>query len=102
LKEIKYVCPLCSREVLELTDHHLIPRSLGGKKIISICPECHRSIHAFFTNKELAKKYNNIITLLSDEKFLKHIKWISKQNPNRKYKIKQKRKKKQEFIELGS
>lgn len=84
--EQEYNCPLCNRVVPKVSDHHLTPRSRGGKDTLPICLDCHRSVHAFFTNKELEKKYNTVELLLSDEKFSKHIQWLSKQDPNRRYK----------------
>jgi hypothetical protein len=81
-------CPLCVRPVPHKSDHHLTPRSRGGKKTLPICLDCHKSVHAFFTNKELEDKYNTVDALLGDEKFAKHIKWLSKQDPNRRYRTK--------------
>lgn len=83
-----YDCPLCERKVQKISDHHLVPRSRGGKQTLPICLDCHKSIHAFFTNKELESKYNSVEALLSDAKFEKHINWLSKQNPLRRYKTK--------------
>lgn len=76
-----YDCPLCGREVSKVSDHHLIPKSRGGQETLPICLDCHKSIHAFFTNKELEDKFNTVENLLGDEKFAKHIKWLSKQDP---------------------
>lgn len=87
-EEIAYNCPICGRGVPETTDHHLIPKSRGGKILITICLDCHRSIHAFFSNKELEDTYHTVPALMSHEGFRKHIKWLSKQDPNRRYKTK--------------
>lgn len=89
-----YNCPLCQRVVPKVSDHHLIPKSRGGtsEDTIPICLDCHNSIHKFFTNKELEKQYNSVEALLSHEQFNKHIKWLAKQNPQRRYKTKQKKK----------
>lgn len=84
-----YDCPLCSRKDLPvLSDHHLTPKSRGGKITLPICQDCHRSIHAFFTNKELEDTYHTVEALLSHEKFAKHIKWLSKRDPSLRYKTK--------------
>lgn len=80
-----YDCPLCGREVPEVSDHHLTPKSRGGQETLPICLDCHKSIHAFFTNKELEDKFNTVENLLGDEKFAKHIKWLSKQDPTRSF-----------------
>lgn len=79
------ICPLCNREVPHCSDHHLTPRSRGGTETLPLCLDCHKSVHAFFTNKELEDKYNTVEELLGDEKFAKHILWLSKQDANRRY-----------------
>ena len=50
------ICQLCDRKVDKLTKHHLLPREEGGNEehISYICSDCHRQIHALYTNKELA------------------------------------------------
>ena len=83
-----FECPICKREVDELSYHHMIPKSQGGKETTGICKDCHKSIHAFFTNKELAAVYHTVEALLGHEKFGSHIKWLSKQNPNKRYRTK--------------
>lgn len=35
------------------TRHHILPRSMGGKKTTSVCRSCHDLIHATFTNNQL-------------------------------------------------
>jgi hypothetical protein len=81
-------CPLCGREVPHVSDHHLTPRSRGGKVTLPICLDCHRSVHAFFNNKELEAQYHTVDALLANEKFAAHMKWLGKQDPNRRYKTK--------------
>ena len=50
-------CPLCGR-MLEpgpsVDDHHLVPRSQGGKTKTTIHRICHRKIHATLSERELA------------------------------------------------
>lgn len=89
-----YSCPLCQRIVPKVSDHHLIPKSRGGADTLPICLDCHNAVHAFFTNKELEETYHSVEKLLSDEKFEKHIKWLAKQNPNKRHKSKRVREKK--------
>ena len=81
-------CPLCTRLVSNMSDHHLTPRSRGGKITLPICLDCHKSIHTFFKNKELEDTYNTVESLLGNERFAKHIKWLSKQDQNRRYRTK--------------
>ena len=74
-------CSLCEREVNYITTHHLTPKSEGGKfsEKIPLCQPCHSTIHKTFTNKELAKIYNEIIYLKESEKLKGYLKWIKRQ-----------------------
>lgn len=72
-------CPLCVREVVNsnfLSDHHLVPRSRGGHNTETICTDCHRQIHAMYSNKQLEEELNSVEALLSDPMFVKFAKWI--------------------------
>lgn len=84
------VCPFCKRPAIHLKRHHLVPQSRGGKgpgSMVDSCISCHRAIHAFFSNKELAAKYNTIKALMADDRFHTMITWIAKQDPSRKLKV---------------
>ena len=86
-------CELCDR-VKELSFHHLIPRTLHSNKYykknyvssylkktgLYLCKDCHKTIHEFFTEKELGKNYNTKEKLLSSEKIRSYLVWIKKQN----------------------
>ncbi len=86
-------CELCGREK-PLTEHHLIPRAVHGKKYfqkrfskeemthrrISICRKCHKGIHRLIPDeKELARDYNTREALLTHERVAKHVAWVAKQ-----------------------
>ena len=66
----------------------MVPRSRGGKATQTICADCHHAIHAMFTNKELEKEYNTVESLLAHEVFEKQIKFLRKQNPQTRMKMK--------------
>ncbi|MFO0551972.1 MAG: hypothetical protein U0271_26540 [Polyangiaceae bacterium] len=72
-------CPLCQREGQRLSDHHLVPRSRGGKVTQAICVDCHRAIHAVFDNKELEKSYSTVEALLEHPELAKMIQFIGTQ-----------------------
>lgn len=82
------VCPFCKRPVVYLKRHHLVPKSRGGKEVVDSCLACHRAIHACFPLKELETKYNTIKSLMSDARFRKMVRWISKQDPSKKLGVK--------------
>lgn len=75
------ICELCHRKIDNLTKHHLLPREEGGceEHISYICSDCHRQIHALYTNKELAIRLDTIDKLKEDEKISKYLKFIRKQ-----------------------
>lgn len=78
-------CPLCSREIIHKSIHHLIPKSRGGKEIILICSDCHNAIHATFSNKKLEQKYHTVQALTKNAQLAKLFKFISKQNPHKRH-----------------
>ena len=82
-------CPFCKRPAVYFKRHHLVPRSRGGKGLgstVGSCLACHRAIHALFSNKELAERYNTVKALMANERFRKQVAWIAKQDPSRKLK----------------
>lgn len=81
-------CPLCQREMVYPSDHHLVPRSKQGRETVLICEDCHRAIHARFDTATLKNHYNTVERLLDDNELRGTIKFISKQNPHTKIKTK--------------
>lgn len=83
-------CELCEREGVILTKHHLLPREEGGKEehIAMICPDCHKHIHALYTNKELALRLDTLYKLKEDPQISKYLKFIKKQPPTKLVKVK--------------
>jgi len=74
-------CPLCGRPVEDpsfLSDHHLVPRSRGGRTTETICLDCHKQIHAMYSNKQLKDELNSVEALLADPQFDKFVAWIAK------------------------
>lgn len=89
-------CPMCFREEMSLTFHHLIPKTLHTKKWyvkryskeelnngVDICEDCHEALHDFITEKELGKSYNSLELLMSHPKVKKFVAWVSKQKKQR-------------------
>jgi hypothetical protein len=49
-------CWLCGRPLGRRTEwHHPLPKSRGGRVTEPVHPICHRTLHASFTNVELAR-----------------------------------------------
>ena len=83
------VCELCLREAVRFTEHHLVPRSRGGKHgpKARLCPTCHRQLHAMFSEKTLANELNSIERLRSDPDFAGYLKWASKQKDGATFRV---------------
>ncbi len=77
-------CPLCLRPNLRPSDHHLVPKSRGGRQTLAICNDCHRAIHAVFSNKELAATYHTVEVLMAHEVFARMVTFIARQDPRRR------------------
>jgi len=77
-------CPLCGRPNYFPSDHHLVPKSRGGKATKTICSDCHNLIHKRWTNKELEKSFHTVEAISADAQFDKHVKWLRKQDPTRR------------------
>lgn len=72
-------CPLCNRMMIKdkrTSKHHLVPKSEKGKETLYLHDICHQKIHSVFTEKELAKKYNNVEALLSNAEIQKFVNWV--------------------------
>jgi hypothetical protein len=74
-------CPLCGRPNHHPSDHHLVPRSRGGKVTTHCCRDCHDAMHSLFSNKELERDYSSVEALMAHEGFARMVAHIAKQNP---------------------
>lgn len=85
--EPQRACPLCQREVAAWSLHHLVPRSRGGREgpTVLLCSDCHDAIHEMFSNRELAERFPTLDALLADERFARHVRWLSRQSPHRRF-----------------
>ena len=83
------VCELCLREAVRFTEHHLVPRSRGGKygPKARLCPTCHRQLHAMFSEKTLANELNSVERLRKDPEFAGYLKWASKQKDGASFRV---------------
>lgn len=85
-------CTLCGRDK-PLTFHHLIPRKVHGKRHwranhsreelarngIWVCRLCHRQIHRFFSEADLAESLNTAAALRKEPQMARFIGWARKQ-----------------------
>jgi hypothetical protein len=87
------LCPLCGRGCPRdiLQRHHLQTKKVDKHDIEHICRDCHKTIHALFSNKELAKGLNTVEALLENEEFAKALTFLRKQDPTSRTRVKQSR-----------
>jgi hypothetical protein len=75
------LCPLCDRPLIagaSVDEHHLIPRSQGGKEKYLIHRICHEKIHATFREHELGAVLNTWPLLREHSAMQTFIAWVKK------------------------
>ncbi len=78
-----YLCALCQREVKQVTRHHLVPKSEGGRETVDLCAACHKTLHAFFTNRTLSIELSTIESLRRQPELQAYLRWVRKQADRR-------------------
>ena len=88
-------CRLCGRGFTRpgLTRHHCKPKAKGGTvaDIELVCPQCHTTVHATFTNATLAAVYPTVEALRTAPELAGILKWVRKQPATRRTKTKPRR-----------
>lgn len=77
-------CPLCLRVMVDgpsVDEHHLVPRSQGGKDKYRIHKICHQKIHQVLTEKELARRYATWSLLREHPEIAVFVHWVKKRPP---------------------
>jgi len=82
-------CQLCHRDWINLTYHHLIPRSVHDKaltrgwheerelnRVAWLCGACHRCVHRVATNEELAQHWDTVEKLQTRDDVQRFVQWI--------------------------
>ncbi|MXO90756.1 HNH endonuclease [Pontixanthobacter aquaemixtae] len=76
-------CWLCSRPFeTRIQWHHTVPKSKKGKDTVPVHPICHKTIHANFTNAQLARIGNDRERLLENEALAKFVQWVRNKAPD--------------------
>ena len=77
------ICALCGRQLGQaLERHHVVPKSEGGTETVPLHPICHRTIHAFVTNRELATSCSTMDQLREREDVRRYLRWIADKPPS--------------------
>lgn len=77
-------CPLCYRELGDqyIDDHHLIPKTFGGKETEKMHKICHQKLHATFSEREMLNYYHTWGRIREHSEIEKFIKWVAKRDIN--------------------
>lgn len=76
-------CWLCERALAERTEyHHPVPKSRKGRLTVPVHPICHRTIHATFTNAQLARMGTDVKRLREDPNIAAFLEWIASKPPD--------------------
>ena len=77
------ICWLCHRPLGRRVEwHHPVPKSRGGRLTVPLHPICHRTIHATFTNAELAREGATREGLLAREEIARLVRWVAGKPPD--------------------
>lgn len=74
-------CPLCDRPLpdgptVEL--HHPVPRALGGRSTVPMHRICHRTLHATYTERELAGFGDDWPRLRAQPEIATFVRWVAR------------------------
>ena len=71
-------CPLCDRVIppAQRDQHHLVPKSKGGRRTAFLHRVCHRQVHALLTESELARQYATVEALLQHPELQAFVAWV--------------------------
>ena len=60
-----------------IDEHHLVPKSCGGKTKEKVHRICHRKIHATFSERELGKDFNTWSALKQHPEIAVFVAWVA-------------------------
>jgi len=76
-------CALCDRALGRKVEwHHRIPKSRGGTEVVPVHPICHRIIHAYVSNRDLATEFADLDVLKTRPDIERFLRWIADKPPD--------------------
>lgn len=78
------LCALCGRPLVpgpSVEQHHLVPRSQGGRVTVPLHRVCHRKIHAELSERDLAGAYATVDALRAHPAIAAFIRWVANKPP---------------------
>lgn len=83
LSDEPLTCWLCGREFETCIQwHHPVPKSKKGRGTVPVHPICHKTIHANFTNAELARIGDDPEALREKPAIAKFVRWVANKPPD--------------------
>lgn len=74
-------CWLCGRPFgARIEYHHPVPKSRGGRMTEPVHPICHRTLHATFSNAELARAGSDLDKLRAHPELARFLVWIAEKD----------------------
>ena len=71
-------CWLCERPLGTVVQfHHPVPKSKKGRVTVPVHPICHKTIHALFSNSELARFGDDRSRLLENADLARFVAWVA-------------------------
>ncbi|MBP2292070.1 HNH endonuclease [Azospirillum rugosum] len=77
-------CPLCGRPMVpgpSLNEHHLVPRTYGGRATVTMHRICHAKIHAVLSEQELRDRYHTVESLRAHPEIASFLRWVARKPP---------------------
>jgi hypothetical protein len=76
-------CPICTRPLgtVRVEDHHLMPKTFGGRETTTVHGICHQKIHATFSERDLQHYYHTAERILENGEMQKFVKWVANKPP---------------------
>ncbi len=83
MSDTELTCWLCERPFETLIQwHHPVPKAKKGRGTVAVHPICHKTIHANFTNAELARIGEDSDTIRANPAVEKFVRWIANKPPD--------------------
>ena len=76
-------CWLCERPLGRRVQwHHTVPKAKKGRETVPVHPICHRTIHAHFSNAELARTDGDRSPLVAHPDVANFLRWVADKPPD--------------------
>ncbi len=64
-----------------LNEHHLVPRTYGGRETVTVHRICHAKIHAVLSEQLLRDHYHTVESLRGHPDIASFLRWVARKPP---------------------